>query len=407
MNRTDGSFRVCIMTETYYPVTGGGESQARALAEGLQATGIPVQLVTRRSDAALAPREVSNGVQLHRARPTGTSHFRKWGLLFTTLVTLVKLKSRYDIVLVCGFRVLGIPALLVNLFLGRPCVLKADSQGELSGQFFDAGLARLKLRHDRFPVSAFVSARNVLLRRASRFVAISAVIEQEYLAAGVPAERIKRIPNSVDLSRFQPVSGEGKNSLRNRLGIAIGAPVAIFTGRLVTTKGLPSLLRAWPVVLERHPQALLVLVGSGGLGIQNCEEMLRRQVGEKRLEASVLFTGSVDNVQEYLQASDVFVFPTEREAFGISIIEAMACGVPVVTPGVDGIRDIVRPGLDALVVIPGDDEALAKAIACALAGGADIEAIAATALERARQRYSSERIVAAYKELLTEVLNER
>jgi hypothetical protein len=150
------------MTETYYPVTGGGETQARALAEGLQAAGIPVQLVTRRSDAALATREVLGGVELHRAGPTGTGHLKKWGLLFTTFIKLLTLKDTYDVVLVCGFRVLGVPALLVTLLLGRPCVLKADSQGELSGKFFDPGLDRLKLRHDRFPVTAFVRARNVL-----------------------------------------------------------------------------------------------------------------------------------------------------------------------------------------------------------------------------------------------------
>ena len=407
MSRAKAGFRVCIMTETYYPVTGGGETQARALAEGLQAAGIPVQLVTRRNDPGLAPQEVLGGVQLHRAGPTGSGHLRKWGLLFTALVKLIRLKGHYDIILVCGFRVLGVPALLVNLIFGRPCVLKADSQGEFSGKFFDAGLDRLKLRHDRFPVSAFVRARNVLLRRAERFVAISAVIEEEYLAAGVPAGRVARIPNSVDVSRFRPVAGEEKNRLRHRFGIAIGRPVVIFTGRLVTTKGLLSLLRAWPAVLNRHPGALLLLVGSGGLGIQNCEEMLRREVRENSLEGSVLFTGSRNNVQEYLQASDVFVFPTEREAFGISIIEAMACGLPVVTTGVDGIRDIVRPGMDALVVNPGDDDALAAAIARALDGGAEIRTLAETARQRALQRYSSERIVSAYRDLLAEVLHER
>lgn len=403
----EADFRVCIMTETYYPVTGGGETQARALAEGLQAVGIPVQLVTRRSSAALPKREVLGGVQLHRAGPTGAGHLKKWGLLFTTFIELVRLKDRYDVILVCGFRVLGVPALLVHLFLRRPCVLKSDSQGELSGKFFDAGLDRLKLAHDRFPVSTFVRARNLLLRRAARFVAISAVIEQEYLDGGVPPDRIARIPNSVDLSRFLPVTGEEKDRLRRRFGIATGRPVAIFTGRLVTTKGLPSLLRAWPLVLKRHPEALLVLVGSGGLGIQNCEDMLRRLVKENRLESSVLFTGSLDNVQEYLQASDVFVFPSEREAFGISIIEAMACGLPVVTTGVDGIRDIVRPGVDALVVGAGDDDALAAAVARALDGGAEIDAIAETARLRALQCYSSERIVAAYRDLLAEVFHGR
>jgi glycosyltransferase involved in cell wall biosynthesis len=395
------------MTETYYPVTGGGETQARALAEGLQAAGIGVQLVTRRSDAAFPPQETVGGVHLNRVGPSGSGQLRKWGLIFTAFVKLIRLRREFDVILVCGFRILAIPALLADLFIGRPCVLKADSQGELSGAFFDPGLHRLKLRHDRFPASTFIRARNVLFRRAARFVAISAVIEQEYLALGVQPGRIARIPNSVDLSRFRPASGEERNRLRRRFGIAAGRPVAIFTGRLVTTKGLPSLLRAWPAVLERHPEALLVLVGSGGLGLQNCESMLRHQAKEKHLAGSVLFTGSVDNVEEYLQAGDIFVFPTEREAFGISIIEAMACGLPVVTTGVDGIRDIVRAGKDALLVGAGDDASLAAAISSAFDGGCRIQAIAEAARERVTQHYSSHRIVAAYGELLAEVLHER
>ena len=391
---------VCILTETFHPVTGGGETQARSLAEGLAAEGMRVHVITRRSDAALAPVDTVGGVPVHRVGPAGPGQLKKWGLVFTGLVELARLRKRYDVLLVCGFRVLGIPAMLASLFSRKPCVLKADSQGELSGAFFDAGLARLKLRHDRFPVSLAVKLRNLLLRRAACFVAMSAVIEQEYLALGVAPDRIRRIPNSVDVGRFAPADAARRKELRGRLDIPQDRRVAIYTGRLVTTKGLPSLLRAWREVAARCPDALLVLVGSGGLGLQNCEALLRRQVREWGLEDRVLFTGSVENVHEYLQASDLFVFPTEREAFGISVIEAMACGLPVITTGVDGIRDVVRPGLDALVVPPKDDAALAEVIVRGLQKGDAIDAMASEARRRAVAEFSGTRVLAAYRELL-------
>ena len=394
---------VCIMTETFHPVTGGGETQARALAEGFKAAGVGAHVITRRTDRALRATDTVAGIPVHRTGPTGRGHLKKWGMLATAFVALVKLRRHYDAILVCGFRVLGIPALLAGGLLGKPCVFKSDSQGELSGRFFAAGLARLKLRHDRFPVSLAVRARNALLRRAARFVAISSVIEREYLACGVPPARIVRIPNSVDPAKFRPAAREEKASLRARLAIPPQRRVATFTGRLVTTKGLPSLLRAWRSVVAEHADALLVLVGGGGLALQNCEEALRCFVREHGLERSVRFTGSVENVHEYLQASDVFVFPSEREAFGISIIEAMACGLPVVTTVVDGIRDVVRPGIDALAVEPGDDAALATALARALAGGEAIAALAAAARARVLEQFSSARVVTAYRELLAEV----
>ena len=403
MTDTVSGFGVCIMTETFHPVTGGGETQARALAEGLQAAGLVVHLITRRSDKSLPAREIMGGVPVCRLAPAGPGQFRKWGMVVTAFLELIRLKGHYDVILVCGFRILGVPALLANLLLDRPCVLKADSQGELSGRFFDPGLARFRLRHDSFPVRPAIRMRNLLLRGAARFVAISAVVEQEYSDNGIPPDRIVRIPNSVNSSTFRPVLREQKTRLRARLGIPPGRKAAIFTGRLVTTKGLPSLLRAWPAVIGRHPDALLVLVGSGGLGLQNCENELKLQVAQSGLETSVLFTGSVGNVHEYLQAGDIFVFPSEREAFGISVIEAMAAGLPVVTTCIDGIKDIVRPGLDALVVAPGDDGALAAAMTQALDGGDDIAAMTVAARQRAVQKYSDVSVVAAYRDLLAEV----
>lgn len=117
------------------------------------------------------------------------------------------------------------------------------------------------------------------------------------------------------------------------------------------------------------------------------------------------FAGAVDNVHEYLQASDLFVFPSEREAFGISIIEAMACGLPVVTTTVEGIRDVVRPEVDTVVVPPADDDALAAAILRVLRGGDAIAALAEAARQRVARDFSSASVVAAYRELLAGTLS--
>ena len=207
---------------------------------------------------------------------------------------------------------------------------------------------------------------------------------------------------------FRPLSwsvpvGElrcGILNLRERLALPRERRIAVFTGRLVTTKGLPGLLRAWRRVVAKYPDALLVLVGSGGLGLQNCEAELRAYVEAHDLGRSVLFTGQVNAVHEYLQAADLFVFPSEREAFGISIIEAMACGLPVVTTAVDGIRDVVRPGVDALTIEPRDDEALAAAIMRALEGGPEIMQLGVAARRRAEQEFATDAVVEAYRALL-------
>jgi hypothetical protein len=90
------------------------------------------------------------------------------------------------------------------------------------------------------------------------------------------------------------------------------------------------------VIVDEYPEACLVLVGEGGGDQQACEEELRRSVAIHNLATSVRFTGAVDNVEDWLRAADIFAFPTHDEAFGLSLVEAMACGLPAVSTRVGG-----------------------------------------------------------------------
>ena len=400
-----GASSICLLTETYYPITGGGETQARVLAAGFAAAGSNTNVLTRRTDSTLPRSEYMDGAKLWRLAPTGPGHLKKWGLILSAFIRLLRLRNHYDVILVGGYRVLGIPSVIAGHLLGKPCILKADSIGEFSGEFFNPGLRRFRLRYDRFPVNVALAIRNKILCRADAFIAISSVIVDELRANGVEAERIQSIPNSVEIERFSPVSTDEKIGLRGSLTIPRDAQVGVYTGRLVSTKGLPLLLRSWESVIERHPDALLLLVGAGGVGIQNCETELRRFVSNNSLEKNVWFTGSVNNVHQYLQASDFFVFPTEREAFGISVIEALACGLPVVTTATGGIRDIVTDRETALVVPVDDENALGRAIEAVLQGGDAIASMAKSGRRLATERYSERNVLQRYSQLVAALSN--
>lgn len=399
--------RVCVLTETYYPVVGGGERQAQALAEGLAARGWQSLVMTRRSAADLPATERIGPLQVHRLRPTGPRHLNKWGLLLTGLPALIRLRDQYDILVVSGFRILGVPAVVAGWLLGKRCILKADSLGEMSGAYFTAGLRRLGLKSTSLPMRAFLSLRNVLLRRADLFVAISTEIARELWAAGIGPQAIELVPNSVDVRRFRPVAPEAQRALRLRLGLPTEARIVTFTGRLVTYKGVPRLLRCWRVLREGNPDALLLLVGGGGLGMDNCEEELRRYVREHDLGDVVRFTGDVRNVHEYLQASDIFAFPTEDEAFGISLIEAMSCGLPAVATRVGGIPDVLQDGINGLLIDPADEQALEMALV-SLLGDRDLrQRLGSAARRRVVEQYSESRVVERYMQLIEEVLATR
>jgi glycosyltransferase involved in cell wall biosynthesis len=354
--------KICIFTETYYPVVGGGETQARLLAEGLITNGHSVIVLTRRSDAALRQHENYGDVSVYRLAPVGSGQLKKWGLLLSSLPVLVRLRDQYDLIFVSGYRIIGLTAVLVGKLFRKPVVLKADSQGEMSGEFFESGLKKFGTWRSLLPFRLFLGFRNVILKKADAFSAISPEIASEWTSNRVPLNKIHLIPNGVDTTRFAPVDAKQKSFLREKLNLPQAAIIAIYTGRLVSYKGLPLLLKVWNEIHCRHQNVILLLAGIGGLDIHNCEAQLHDYVKSAGLKENVLFLGSVQNIPEYLQAADLFVFPTENDAFPSSLIEAMACGLPSVTTPVGAIKTIIVHQETGLLVQPGNGEQLYEAL---------------------------------------------
>jgi glycosyltransferase involved in cell wall biosynthesis len=396
--------RVCLVTETFYPVVGGGETQARLLAEDLASHGFEVMIVTRRSDRALPEVERMARFTIRRIPPVGSGPLVRWRMLVFCFLALLKLRDEYDIVFVSGYKALGVAAVLIGKLFRKPCILKADSNGEMSGAFFAGGLKKVGFAPSSFGVRLFLSARNAILRGADRFVAISSDIGAELAQNGVPGSRIDTITNSVDTSRFFPVDARRKHELRRTLGIPNDYTVVAFTGRLVSYKGLPLLLRVWNDICRQRSDMLLVLIGSGGLDMHNCEAELRAYVRSQGLQERVVFTGDVRNVDEYLQMSDIFVFPTEKEAFPLALIEAMACGLPVITTPVGGIKDILAHGKNGLLVEPGDAQQLSHALQTLGADIAQRTRLGAAAMASVQARYTrvmvAEKYIALFRQLL-------
>jgi glycosyltransferase involved in cell wall biosynthesis len=399
------TLRVCIFTETYYPVVGGGETQARLLAEGLAASGFGVVIVTRRSDAALARREEYGKISVHRLPPTGRGQLKKWGLMLASAPALFKLRHEYDLIFVSGFRIIGVTAVLAARLLGKAVVLKADSQGEMSGAFFAPGLAKLHLKPGSPPFAWFLRARNYVLKRADAFAYITPAVHAEFAAAGIPEAALHDIPNGVDTSRFFPADDACKQRLRTQTGLPLQGKVVVYTGRLVSYKGLPLLVRVWKELAARFPSAILLLVGSGGLDIHNCEAELRAYVQTQNLQGCVRFAGSVQNVPDYLQAADVFALPTEDDALPGALLEAMACGLPVVTTPVGAIASIVRHGENGLLVTPGDCRQLHDALAQVLADSALGRRLGQAGVETVRAQYAAARVTGQYAQLFEQVVH--
>ncbi|MDQ6640978.1 MAG: glycosyltransferase family 4 protein, partial [Actinomycetota bacterium] len=186
------------------------------------------------------------------------------------------------------------------------------------------------------------------------------------LSAAASARMVQLSPG-VDPERFRP--GCGGDEVRRAWNIPAVAPVAVCTARMVPRKGQDVLLEAWPTVLERVPDARLLLVGDG----KQRGELERRRSGLGRSRAeSVVFTGSVpwSQMPAHTDAGDVFAMPCrtrraglEPEAFGIVFLEAAACGLPVLAGDSGGAPETVADGETGFVVPPRDAGAVAERLA--------------------------------------------
>ncbi len=395
--------RICMLIESYLPVVGGMETQARSLATALIKIGFPLFILTRRPNRTLSRQETLDGVPVHRLGPVGANSRLRWAMIPPALAALRKRRADYDILFVPGFRALGIPATLSAGRLGKACVLKAENNGELSGAFFEGGIARARLARFGPLVSRAIRLRNRALLRADAFVSMSSDIAAEYRANGVESSRIVSIPQTVDVERFRPATAEDKTALRAQLDLPGDRRIAVFTGRLVSWKGLPLLLNVWRDLAPRHPGTLLLLVGGGSADIYNCEQELRAFVQRHGLTDSVRFTGDVANVHDYLRASDLFVFPSLNEAFGVSLIEAMACGLPLVSTDNGGIKDILTHGQDGLVARTGDEDSLRTELETLLNEPTRATELGKAARQTVLNRYSQAQVGAAYAKLFEDL----
>ena len=121
------------------------------------------------------------------------------------------------------------------------------------------------------------------------------------------------------------------------------------------------------------------------------------------MKSSVKFTGDVNNVHEYLQASDIFIFPTENEAFGISLIEAMACGLPSISTCIGGVKDILQNQQNGIVVNPGDIQQLFDALDLLLTDTTLSTNLGKAARQTIQTKYSSKIVIKEHIELFKSV----
>jgi glycosyltransferase involved in cell wall biosynthesis len=219
----------------------------------------------------------------------------------------------------------------------------------------------------RNPVRRWQVAR--ALNRCRQVVAVSRALAERVEQIGVPSDRIRVIYNGVDPTLFAPAS---RSEARQTLGLPVNARVLLYVGNLLQSKGCHELVHAFARLRARDPKPLLLaLVGDGA-----DRPALEQLAADHGLSGSIYFAGRCahDRLPAWFAASDVLCLPSHAEGVPNVVLEAMACGIPVVASRVGGIPEVLEDEA-GLLVPPRDVARLTDALGEALARSWDPAAI--------------------------------
>jgi glycosyltransferase involved in cell wall biosynthesis len=407
---SNGILRVYVLTPSFPPTPGGQENHLLELSESLIAAGVGVRVITRRAEPAVPAAECLGRVPVVRLTPFGPIKgvgFRaapRLGFLLCKMIwRLMRDRHDYDVVLVSGFNFMPIAPVIAGIFTRKPCVVRPESPLEVAEAIGIDSRRKMGLEENSVALRLIGGFRRRAARRVDRYIAISSEIRIGLERAGIDPERITVVPNGIAVQRFAPVSPSRKLQLRTQLNLPSDPLLLMYTGRLAVTKGVLMLIDVWRELAPSFPTAHLVIVGTGEGSFDNCESALKEFIAVHELQSRVTLTGNVTNVHEFLQAGDVFVFPSDYEGFSLSILEAMTAGLPIVSTRVGVAAELESTSRFGLLVPPKDGARFRDALRHLLSEPAMRAEMGANGNAAVRTQYSLQSEAARYVAVFSEL----
>jgi glycosyltransferase involved in cell wall biosynthesis len=374
---------------------GGQNVHVAALAAGLARRGHGVTVHTRRDDASLPERVVvQDGYNVVHVPAGPPRTVPKDELLPHMPAFADALREHWA----------AAPPDVVHAHFWMSGLAAVDAAAELPVpvlQTFHA-LGSVKRRHqgaaDTSPAERIDLERG-LCRQVSHVIATCSDEVAELRRLGLPGDQVAVVPCGVDTAVFTPSGRVAARTARKRL---------LVLGRLVERKGQDDAVRALAAV----PDAELVVVGGPDPDRVDADPEVRRLraiAEECGVAERLVFAGAVprSDVPAWVRSADVVLAVPWYEPFGITPLEAMACGRPVVATAVGGLTDTVADGITGDLVPPRNPERLGEALAALLADDARRAAYGAAGVRRARARYRWSRVVADTETVYRQVLARR
>lgn len=382
---------VLLITPRYPPYPGGSETYAADLSVNLVRAGWTVTVVTDGS-ALDAPPDRGDGVRVVRLEAPSAQLSDRRRILWRSL-QFGLLDQIHEALPALGAVDLVHANSIEAAILGR---MVADELGvalvatihEHAPQRLTFGAGRCRLVFERLGIDALVAPSEFYRQRA--------------ISQGFPAQRIHTVTHGIDAARLRPLIPA--EQVRQGWGVARTARVAVLVGRVYEPKGVMQFVHA-AYALRSIQDFRAVVVGPDGPG--DYPERVRTEIDRLDLHEVFIMDGPrpPEEIGAVINAADIVVAPSLVEGFGLSVVEAMALGKPVVVSDVGGLVEIIaRDGDGGLRVPPGDSQALAQALGTLVRERAFAKRVAAAGQARASAFFSAARMadetIVVYENLL-------
>jgi len=238
--------------------------------------------------------------------------------------------------------------------------------------------------------------------RVDRVHAITHAVEAEATAVlGMNPDRVDVIPRGRSVDALSMPKPAEREALRAGLGLGRTTPVVVTVGRQDAQKNQPGLVRAWPRVLDRQPDAVLLLVGREG----DATDELVQSIKNVNLGTHIRLLGHRDDARALIAVADVFAFPSHYEGLGSVLIEAMALGTPIVGSDAPAVAEVLGGGRFGVVTPRGDEAGLARAIVDLLGDPASQSVLTKAARSQFEQYYELGLVADATVDMYERVLS--
>ena len=241
--------------------------------------------------------------------------------------------------------------------------------------------------------SSFFDITKFSIERSDEVTAVSEFLRSETLRAFGPVhDNLRVIPNFVNLGEYHPVAAPSRDGLA-----PAGHKIISHTSNFREVKRVKDVIRIFSRIRRAMPATLLMI----GDGPERADA--EREAEKLEVSGDVRFLGRLDRVVELMQASDLFLLPSQSESFGLAALEAMACGAPVVASRAGGLPEVIEDDVNGILEPVGSVEAMGRRAVELLRDPARYHAMAGAAVRKAAD-FAADRIVPMYEALYREAL---